>query len=108
MAGSFHANGPRSHDDPDGGHRPVDIAALFPDGELDRRIQAGWEEWCELLEALIKTEGMLPPQRLVTQVLSFFDNGYWEAEDARIEALRRRFRTDADRCRQRPRGLHGR
>ncbi len=90
MAAPFHVNGPDGSDD--------DLAAsawvtdgtprLLPDGELDRRIKAGWEEWSELLDGLVSTGGMLPSRELVGRVLSFFDEVYWSAEDARIEALR--------------------
>ncbi len=68
--------------------------------ELDRRIQGGWDEWVELLDALSSTGGMLPSRELVGRVLTFFDDGYWRAEDARVEALRRQYRADASRrCR---------
>ena len=57
--------------------------------ELDRRIRAGWDDWCELLDDLLNTAGMLPSRELAGRVLGFFEDGYWRAEDARIEALRR-------------------
>lgn len=57
--------------------------------ELDRHIRAGWDDWCDLLEDLLRTEGMLPPVDLAGRVTSFFENRYWTAEGARIEALRR-------------------
>jgi len=80
-------------------------------GELDRRIQVGWDQWVELLDALSSTGGMLPSRELVGRVLTFFDDGYWRAEDARVEALRRQYRADASRqCRSPGRswGLGGR
>ncbi len=68
--------------------------------ELDRRIQAGWDEWSELIDALSSTGGMLPSRELVGRVLNFFDDVYWSAEDARVEALRRQYRAEAlRRCR---------
>ena len=113
MAAPFHGNGRDSNGD--------DIAApamstegtprVLPDGELDHRIKAGWEEWSELLDGLVSTGGMLPSRELVGRVLSFFDEVYWSAEDARIEALRRRYRAEASRrCRSPDRswGLDGR
>ena len=102
MAASFHANGPdRSGDDTAAPARSTDYAPLLlPDGELDRRIKAGWEEWSELLDGLVSTGGMLPSRELVGRVLNFFDEVYWSAEDARVEALRRRYRAEASRrCR---------
>ena len=113
MAAPFHRNGRDGNGD--------DLAApalstegtprVLPDGELDRRIKAGWEEWGELLDGLVSTGGMLPSRELVGRVLSFFDETYWNAEDARIEALRRQYRAEASRrCRSPDRswGLDGR
>jgi hypothetical protein len=67
VAAPFHGNGRDSNGD--------DIAApalstegtprVLPDGELDRRIKAGWEEWSELLDGLVSTGGMLPSRELV-------------------------------------------
>ena len=102
MAAPFHANGPDdSGDDLAASDWSTDYAPrLIPDGELDRRIKAGWEEWVELLDGLVSTGGMLPSRELVGRVLSFFDDVYWSAEDARVEALRRRYRAEASRrCR---------
>ena len=65
--------------------RPRDLS----DGELDRHIRGGWDVWCELLDDLLNTGGMLPSRDLAGRVLAFFENDYWRAEDARIEALRR-------------------
>jgi len=113
VAARFHVNGlDGSGDDlaasawsPDGTPR------LVRDGELDRRIKAGWEEWGELLGDLVGTGGMLPSRGLVGRVLKFFDETYWSPEDARVEALRRQYRAEATRrCRSPDRswGLDGR
>ena len=68
----------------------ADAARFLPDHELDRRIQTGWDEWCELADALLNTAGLLPSPELAGRVINFFDHEYWRPEDARIEALRRR------------------
>ena len=113
MAALFHVNGPDS--DGDETAAPAwsteGTPRLVRDGELDRRIKAGWEEWSELLDGLVSTAGMLPSRELVGRVLSFFDEMYWQAEDARVEALRRQYRAEATRrCRSPDRswGLDGR
>ena len=113
MAAPFHANGPDdSGDDSAASARSIeDTPRLVADEELDRRIKAGWEEWGDLLDGLVSTAGMLPSRELVGRVLSFFDDMYWSAEDARVEALRRQYRADASRrCRSPDRswGLDGR
>lgn len=59
------------------------------DGELDRRIRGGWDVWCELLDDLLGSGGMLPSRELAGRVAAFFEDDYWRAEDARVEALRR-------------------
>ncbi len=59
------------------------------DVELDRHIRGGWDVWCELLDDLLCTGGMLPSRELAGRVVAFFENDYWRAEDARIEAFRR-------------------
>jgi hypothetical protein len=59
------------------------------DVELDERIRIGWNAWCELLDELVSTGGMLPSPQLVARTAEFFEGEYWRAEDARIEALRR-------------------
>ena len=59
------------------------------DVELDRHIRGGWDVWCELLDDLLSTGGMLPSRELAGRVVAFFENDYWRAEDARVEALRR-------------------
>jgi hypothetical protein len=56
---------------------------------LDRQIRAGWDIWCELLDDLLSTGGMLPSRELAGRVVGFFEDFYWKAEDARVEALRR-------------------
>jgi hypothetical protein len=76
--------------------------------ELDRRIRAGWDDWCELLDDLLSTGGMLPSRELTGRVLGFFEDGYWRAEDARVEALGRQLAAqDLRRCRvtDRSRGI---
>lgn len=59
------------------------------DVELDEHIRTGWEVWCELLDELLSTGGMLPSPQLAARTAEFFESEYWRAEDARIEALRR-------------------
>ena len=63
--------------------------AALTDIELDSQIRAGWDIWCELLDDLLSTGGMLPSRELAGRVVGFFEDGYWRAEDARVEALRR-------------------
>ena len=78
------------------------------DVKLDRRIRSGWDDWCELLDDLLSTAGMLPSRDLAGRVVGFFGDGYWRAEDARIEALRRQLAAnDVRRCRMtdRSRGI---
>ena len=74
--------------DPQASERDPDARTLT-DVELDRQIRAGWDVWCDLLDALISTGGMLPSRDLADRVVEFFDDGYRRAEDARVEALRR-------------------
>ena len=70
------------------------------DVELDRHIRRGWDVWCELLDDLLSTGGTLPSRELAGQVVAFFENDYWRAEDARIEALRRQMAAlQGRRCR---------
>lgn len=76
-------------------------ARTLTDAELDRRIRAGWDTWCDLLDDLLNTGGMLPSRRLAGRVVGFFEDSYWCAEDARVEALRRGM---ASRQQQRRRG----
>jgi hypothetical protein len=57
--------------------------------ELDQRIRGGWDAWCELLDELLSTGGMLPSPQLAARTTEFLQGEYWRAEDARIEALRR-------------------
>jgi hypothetical protein len=64
-------------------------AHTLTDLELDRRIRSGWDTWCELLDDLLSTGGMLPSRQLAGRVAGFFEGEYWRAEDARVEALRR-------------------
>jgi hypothetical protein len=80
----------------------VDDTRLLTGEELDRRVRAGWEEWCELLEGLLGTGGMLPSRELAGWVVAFFEDAYWRTEEARVEALRRRL---AAECLRRRDGL---
>jgi hypothetical protein len=66
--------------------------------ELDREIQLGMDNWCDLLDDLLNTGGMFPSRNLAGRVVTFFEDGYWRAEDARIEVLRRQM---VDRGRRR-------
>lgn len=78
-------------------HRKLGRSVTWPDGgartltdvELDSQIRAGCDIWSELLDDLLSTGGMLPSRRLAGRVVGFFEDGYWRAEDARVEALRR-------------------
>ena len=92
--------------DGDNGHvdsetvQPARDVQTLTGGELDRRIRAGWDDWCELLDNLLSTGGMLPSRELAGRVLGFFEDQYWRAEDARVEALGRHQATqDLRRCR---------
>jgi hypothetical protein len=77
------------------------------DVELDRLIRTGWDDWCDLLDNLLNTGGMLPPRELAGRVTAFFEDNYWRAEEARTEALRRQMATTrrAGRQASRTRGL---
>lgn len=79
---------------------PVADVQLVRDEELDRRIRAGWEEWCDLLEGLVGSGGMLPSRTLARRVASFFEDAYWLAEEARMEALRRQLEAESLRRRR--------
>lgn len=86
--------------DRDDEQRGIDDPRRLAIEELDRRIRAGWEEWCELLEGLlVGSGGMLPSREWAGRVVAFFEDTYWRAEEARVEALRRQM--TADRVRQR-------
>ncbi len=78
-----------------GGVRP-DLWAVVglsqvPSVELEAWIRAGWEMWCDLLEELVHTDGMLPSRQLAGRLVAFFEDTYWRAEEARGEVLRRQF-----------------
>ena len=77
--------------------RDRDVHAMTED-ELDREIRLGMDDWCDLLDDLLNTGGMLPSRDLAGRAVSFFEDEYWRAEDARIEALRRQM---VDRNRRR-------
>ncbi len=77
--------------------RDRDVHTMTED-ELDREIRLGLDDWCDLLDDLLNTGGMLPSRGLAGRVVSFFEDEYWRAEDARIEALRRQM---VDRSRRR-------
>ena len=73
---------------PDEHSRGRDVHAMTED-ELDSEIRVGMDDWCDLLDDLLNTGGMLPSRDLAGRAVSFFEDEYWRAEDARIEALRR-------------------
>jgi hypothetical protein len=73
---------------------------LVEDEELDRRIRAGWEEWCDLVDGLVGSGGMLPSRMLARRAAAFFEDDYWLAEEARMEALRRQLEAEALRRRR--------
>ena len=74
-------------------------ARTLTDVELDRQIRVGWDIWCGLLDDLLSTGGMLPSRELAGRVVGFFEDGYWRAEDARVEAMRRQMASQQRRCR---------
>ena len=82
---------------PDDVLRNRDVTAMT-EAELDGEIPLGMDDWCDLLDDLLNTGGMLPSRDLAGRVVSFFEDEYWRAEDARIEALRRQM---VDRGRRR-------
>ena len=90
---------------PDDALRHRDVQAMTEAG-LDRAIRLGMDGWCDLLDDLLNTGGMLPSRDLAGRVVSFFEDEYWRAEDARIEALRRQM-LSRRRCRgvDRSRGI---
>ena len=90
----MHAHWPQQ---PDDRLRDQDVQAMTED-ELDSEIRLGMDDWCDLLDDLLNTGGMLPSRDLAGRVVSYFEDGYWRAEDARIEALRRQM---VDRGRRR-------
>ena len=90
----MHAHWPQR---PDDRLSDRDVQAMTED-ELDSEIRLGMDDWCDLLDDLLNTGGMLPSRDLAGRVVRFFEDGYWRAEDARIEALRRQM---VDRGRRR-------
>ncbi|MDF1595736.1 MAG: hypothetical protein P1T08_06525 [Acidimicrobiia bacterium] len=84
---------------------PDPDARQLSDVELDRRIRTGWDVWCDLLDDLLNTGGMLPPRDLAGRVTAFFEDGYWRAEAARTEALRRQLSTTRRDSRQPARSM---
>ena len=86
--------------------RERDVHAMTED-MLDHEIRLGMDNWCDLLDDLLNTGGMLPSRGLAGRVVSFFEDGYWRAEDARIEALRRQMVDHGRRrcCVSRSRGI---
>ncbi len=89
-------------------HQPTRDVRTLTGVELDRRIRAGWDDWCELLDDLLSTGGMLPSRDLAGRMLGFFEDQYWRAEDARVEALGRQLAAQGlRRCRMtdRSRGI---
>jgi hypothetical protein len=79
---------------------PVADVRLVEDEELDRRIRTGWEEWCDLADGLIASGGMLPSRKLARRTAAFFEDAYWLAEEARVEAFRRRLEAESLRRRR--------
>ena len=86
-------SGDNGHVDPET-TQPTQNVRTLTGVELDRQIRAGWDDWCELLDDLLNTAGMLPSSQLAGRVVGFFEDRYWRAEDARIEALRRQLTVD--------------
>jgi len=84
---------------------PDPDARQLSDVELDRRIRSGWDVWCDLLDDLLNTGGMLPPRELAGRVTTFFEEEYWRAEEARTEALRRQLGTTRRDSRQSDRSM---
>jgi hypothetical protein len=80
---------------------PVADVRRLEDEELDRRIRAGWDEWCDLADGLVASGGMLPSRELARRAAAFFEDSYWRAEEARVEALRRRLEAEGLRRRRR-------
>ena len=81
-------------------HQPAHDVRTLTGVELDRRIRAGWDDWCELLDDLLSTGGMLPSRELAGRMTGFFEDRYWRAEDARVEALGRQLAAQGlQRCR---------
>lgn len=68
-------------------------ARRMSDAELDQCIRCGWEVWCDLLDDMLNTGGMLPSRELAGRVTSFFEDAYWRAEESRTEVLRRQMTT---------------
>ena len=79
---------------------PVADVRLIKDEELDRRIRAGWEEWCDLVDGLVSSGGMLPSRKVARRAAAFFEDAYWLAEEARVEAFRRQFEAESLRRRR--------
>ena len=79
---------------------PVADVRLVKDEELDRLIRAGWEEWCDLVDGLVASGGMLPSRKLARRAVAFFEDAYWLAEKARMEALRRELEAESLRRRR--------
>lgn len=63
--------------------------SAMSEGVLHREAQRGLDDWCDLLDDLLNTGGMLPTRELAGRVVSFFEGGYWRAEEVRVEVLRR-------------------
>jgi hypothetical protein len=92
-------SGDDGHVDPETSEPTRDVRAVGG-VELDRRIRVGWEVWCDLVDDLVGTAGMLPSRELAGRIVTFLEDGYWRAEEARVEALRRQLAAhDLRRCR---------
>lgn len=73
---------------PDDQHHKWDVHTMTED-ELNSEIRLGMDDWCDLLDDLLAPGGMLPSRDLAGQVVNFFEDEYWRAEEARVEVLRR-------------------
>lgn len=80
--------------------------SLLASEELDRRVKDGWDQWCELADDLLATNGTLPSPELVGRLLRFFEDSYWRAEQAHDEVLNRELGPGRSSHRQSPNG-HG-
>jgi hypothetical protein len=77
---------------------PAETMRSEPDEVLDARIRAADGEWADVLDLLI-TAGSLPSSNVAARVMSFFEEAYWVAEEARVEMLRRQLPYDFPRRR---------
>ena len=59
------------------------------DETLDSQIREGWERWCELIEEVVSSQGMLPSPEVAMGLAAFLSGDYWSGKAARVEAPRR-------------------